>query len=310
MTGAPLPDGADAVVKQEVVTLDSGRAVFSAPVDPWTAVNRAGEEIEPGRVLVEAGTRLTPPSVGLLAAMGVGSIKACARPRVSVISTGDELVCPGEQRGHGKIFDSVSPMLASALKVWGAGEVKLCRCRDDEQTLSAQLESSLVDSDLVLAVGGVSVGDYDFTVPAMLGTGIGRIFHGISQKPGKPLFFGVDESGRCAFGLPGNPASALVCAAVYVRTALELMAGVGEPAPETSCAIAGAELVNRTGRTRFLRVTVRINASGVRVCVPAGGQGSYMLSSFAVSDALAELPPEPVTTGRGERVDIYPLGWS
>jgi molybdopterin molybdotransferase len=122
MTGAPLTAGADAVVMKEIVTVDCDRAVFRAAVQQWTAINRAGEEIQPGRVLVEAGTRLTPPSLGLLAALGVAEVAVHARPRVCVLTTGDELVAAGEPRDLGQIFDSISPMLAVALGAWGAGK--------------------------------------------------------------------------------------------------------------------------------------------------------------------------------------------
>ncbi len=310
MTGAPLPDGADAVVMKEVVTEKNGHAVFHAPVKPWTAVNRAGEEIQPGRVLVEQGARLTPPSLGLLAAMGIADVTVHSRPRVGVLTTGDELVAAGEPRGRGRIFDSISPMLTVAFEAWGAGPVKVARCRDNKDILTREIASSLKECDIVIVVGGVSVGDYDYTVPAMDRAGIVKIFHGVRQKPGKPLYFGSGPEGQCVFGLPGNPASALVCVAIYVRPALEILAGAAEPRPRVRTAVAAVELVNRTGRTQFTRVTTRISDDGLLECAPAGGQGSYMLASFAVSDALAQLPPGPAAVRQGETVQVYGLGWS
>jgi molybdopterin molybdotransferase len=294
---------------REVVTEEEGGAVFRAPVEQWTAVNRAGEEIEPGRLLVAAGTRLRAPSLGLLAAMGFSAAEVHARPGVAVITTGDELLAPGQPRGHGQIYDSIAPMLSAALGVWGAGEVTLRRCRDNVETLHTEIETVLDCLDIVLVVGGVSVGDYDFTLPALERAGVKKIFHGVAQKPGKPLYFGKTPDGRLAFGLPGNPASALVCGAVYVRRAMELMAGVSRPEPRIVWAVAGEELTNRTGRTQFVRVETAVRGDGVLECRSAGGQGSYMLSSFAVSDCLAELPPGPVTVSHGEPVALYPLGW-
>jgi len=123
-------------------------------------------------------------------------------------------------------------MLAAALNGWGAAGVALRRCRDDEVLLLEEIESALAESDIVLTVGGVSVGDYDYTVPAMTKAGIEKIFHGVSQKPGQPLFFGAADNGKCAFGIPGNPASALVCAAIYVRYAMERLAGATQPQPQ------------------------------------------------------------------------------
>ena len=309
MTGAPLPEGADAVVMKEVVTESGRKAKFAAPVPAWRDVNRAGEEIRVGRVLVAKGQRLAPPVVGLLAAMGIVKVRVHGRPRVAVIATGDELVPPGGERTHGRIYDSVSPMLSAALSGWGAAGVELRRCGDDETLLRDQVAQAMENAEIVLTVGGVSVGDYDFAVPAMVGAGFKQVFHGVRQKPGKPLFFGVTDNGKCAFGLPGNPASALVSTALYVRRALEIMAGSLDPAPRSLQAVAGAELINRTDRTQFIRVVARVRDDGITECEAAGGQGSYMLSSFAASDALAELPPGPMTLPAGEPVTVYPLNW-
>jgi molybdopterin molybdotransferase len=309
MTGAPLPAGADAVVRREVVNESGGQAVFRAPVAVWTAVNRAGEEIAPGTLLAAEGKRLLPPALGLLAALGVNRVRVYRRPRVAIISTGDELVPPGAQRGHGQIFDSVTPMLEAALAAWGVAGVRSVRCGDNESALRQAIAAALDQADVVLTIGGVSVGDYDFTLPALESVGIRQVFHGIAQKPGKPLFYGTTPTGKLAFGLPGNPASAMVCAALYVRLALELLAGVREPEPQPVRAVAGEELINKTGRTQFVRVVSRLGAAGVLECRAAGGQSSYMLGSFAAAAALAELPPGPVTIPRGEPVTIYPLGW-
>ena len=260
-------------------------------------------------MLVEAGTRLTPPSLGLLAALGEAEVAVHARPRVCVLTTGDELVAVGGLRGRGQIFDSISPMLAVALKNWGAGQVSLSRCHDNESQLAGKIAKALQSCDIVIAVGGVSVGDYDYTVPAMQKSGIVKTFHGVKQKPGKPLFFGKGPQGQSVFGLPGNPASALACAAIYVRPALEIMAGASEPEPRMRKAVAAVELVNRSNRTQFVRVVTRIRDNGVLECSPAGAQGSYMLGSFAAADALAQLPPGPAVVRQGDLVQVYGLGW-
>jgi len=305
MTGAPLPEGADSVVPREEVGEEGQSAVFSAAAEPGRFINRAGEEIAAGEVVWRAGEMLTPAGVGLLAALGVDSVSVYPRPVVSVVSTGDELVEPGEARAHGQIFDSLTPALSCALADELCFEIHQYRCPDDRESLYCMLGLALEKTDLALVAGGVSVGDYDFSLPVFERLEVRKIFHGVDQKPGKPLYFGK-KGEKAVFGLPGNPASALACFYLYVRPAVRRFAGFADPRPAWKKGRLAGPVENRQARTHFVRGQATLTGTGWEV-KPAGRQSSYMLVSFSRANALVKLPPGPVSLAGGEEVDFLLL---
>ena len=306
MTGAPLPEGCDAVVKREDVAEREDSVVFSGPVAKGNFINRQGEEIEQGSVLWPAGEILNPAAVGLLTTFGICSAAVYPAPSVSVIATGDELIAPGQPRSGGLIYDSATPMLAAAFRAAHIERIDSLRCRDDPTALQEALSRALADSDIVVTVGGVSMGDYDFVDDAAERAGVEKVFWKVSQKPGKPLYFG-SKGDRLLFGLPGNPAAVLACFHLYVLPALRRIMGFSAPGPEWRSGFLAEAMDNGTDRTNFLRVVARRDGRGHYLLERAGGQSSYMLGSFSRANALALIPPGPVRLDAGEKVQFTPL---
>ncbi len=308
MTGGPMPEGSDAVVQQEDVDEKADSVTFYGPVAKGNFINREGEEIARGDILWPAGKALNPAAIGLIATFGVSSIAVYPAPSVFILTTGDELIAPGEPRGYGEIYDSVTPMLASALRRAGFDRISSRRCKDDRGLLHDALSLALAESDIVVSVGGVSMGEYDFVRDVAERAGVEKIFWKVSQKPGKPLYFGK-KGDTLLFGLPGNPAAALACLQLYVLPAARRIMGYSSPGPEWLNGVIAEAMENRPDRTNFLRVVARKDAHGGYLLERAGGQSSYMLSSFSRANALAQLPPGPVRIDAGEKVQFAPLFW-
>ena len=309
MTGGALPEGADAVVKREDVKEAQSQITFYHAVEPGSFINRQGEEIAEGTVLWPAGRRINPAALGLFASQGIDMVKVFPAPKVSLVTTGDELVEAGGSRTGGQIYDSISPMLVSCLEQAGAVIAGVLRCGDDLSELSVTIQEALKESDITITVGGVSMGDYDLVLKCLEQLGVVRVFWKVAQKPGKPLFFG--KSGRkLVFGLPGNPASSLVCYLLYVLPAIRRMMGYPDPGPLWYQGRLAARVSNKDTRTFFARgIYVPEHPGGYRL-ETALGQSSYMLSSFAGANALIELPPGPVTLEAGRKANFTPLSWT
>ena len=306
MTGGPVPEGCDAVVQREDVAEGDDSVTFYGPVAEGNFINLEGEEIAPGNILWPAGEMLNPAAVGLLATLGISSVEVYPAPSVFTLTTGDELVAPGGPRGYGEIYDSVTPMLASAFRAAGIGRISSKRCKDDPGLLYDALSRAVSEFDIIVTVGGVSMGDYDFVGEVAARAGVEKVFWKVSQKPGKPLYFGR-KGDRLIFGLPGNPAAALACFHLYIKPALRSIMGFSAPGPEWRNGTLALEMENKTDRTNFLRVVARKDSQGGYLLEQAGGQSSYMLSSFSRANALAQLPPGPVKLGAGETVQFTPL---
>ncbi|HUU26923.1 MAG TPA: gephyrin-like molybdotransferase Glp [archaeon] len=309
MTGGALPEGADAVVKREDVKEGESAVTFSSPARKGSFINRQGEEIKQGEVLQPAGRIINPAALGLLATLGVTVVPVYPPPKVSLITTGDELLRVGSPRGCGQIYDSISPMLGAALKRAGVEKVSTCRCKDDPVFLQELISRAAERSDLVVTAGGVSVGDYDYICAVMENLGVEKIFWRVAQKPGKPLFFGRKES-RLFFGLPGNPASAMVCFLLYVLPAVRKIMGYPDPGPRWQEGRLACAIENKDWRTHFMRGRVSEDSQGGFLLEKAGDQASYMLSSFAQSNALLELPPGPVQCEAGAKIRFVSHFWN
>jgi molybdopterin molybdotransferase len=300
-TGAAVPSGADTVVMQEKCTVQDGVLVLNDPnLKQGDNVRPVGSEITAGALALDAGTLVTPAAAGFLAGMGVHEVAVIAKPRVSIIVTGNELQQPGEPLGYGQVYEANSFALLAALRQLGIQQVPVYRSPDNLDTLTDWLLQALENSDMVLMTGGVSVGDYDFTLEAFDACDVKKVFHKIKQKPGKPILFGMAGS-KPVFGLPGNPASVLTCFYQYVYMAMEVMTGRVNLLEKRKMPLL-SPYRKPAGLTHFLKA--KFTELGVELF---GGQESYKLNSFARSNCLAVMPEDATELSAGELVEIHLL---
>jgi molybdopterin molybdotransferase len=306
MTGAPIPHGADAVVPVEWTDGGIAHVAVAQRPEPGNAVRLAGEDLHAGDQVLTAGTVLGPRQVGLLAGIGRARALVRPRPRVVVISSGDELVEPGHPLGEGHIYDSNSYTLAAAARRAGAVAYRVGSVADDAKTVTDTLEDQLVRADVVITSGGVSKGAYD-TVKEVLSK-LGTVdFPEVAMQPGKPQGFGVIGEDRTPiFTLPGNPVSAYVSFEVFVRPALRKMMG-REPYTRTPVSATVAEaFTSAPGKRQFARGYAEPTAGGWEVQV-VGGHGSHLLGSLAQSNALVVIPEQVTGMRPGEQVEVWLL---
>jgi molybdopterin molybdotransferase len=300
-TGAMIPAGADAVIRVED-TERRGEAVrLLAEVRAGTAVRRAGEDVRAGDPLLAAGTVVRAAEAGALAAVGHAAVPCAARPAVSLVVTGDELVEPGEPLGPGQIRDSNAfaiPPLATA----AGAEVSPAAIAPDDRTGTVELLERALAADVVVVCGGVSVGEHDHVRPALEALGVEEVFWRVSLRPGKPTYFGVAPSGALVFGLPGNPVSAMVTFLLFARPALLAMQGA-DPAAARIEAALGADHRSVPGRAEAIRVRLEPGPRGW-VATPTGPQGSHVLTSMIGADGLAFAPTEAEAMRAGEPVPV------
>jgi molybdopterin molybdotransferase len=304
MTGAPMPHGADAVVPVEATDGGVVRVQIRESRAVGSHVREVGEDVEAGNVVLRRGTLLGPGQIALLAAAGIARVRVVPRPRVVVISTGDELVEVGRTPGFGQIVDSNSVMLTAAVTAVGATPFRVGGVPDDARTLMDTLEGQLVRADVIITTGGVSMGAFD-TVKEVLSRVGTMQFDKVAMRPGMPQGFGVlGEEQVPVFTLPGNPVSALVYFHVFVAPALRAMAGRPEPSypPGYVPAVAAEPFGSVAGKMEFVRVI--LDDDRVRL---AGGQGSHMLGALAAADALAVIPEDVTEVAAGDELMCLPL---
>ena len=306
MTGAPVPDGADAVCKVERTRPgEPGTVVIERSVDAGENVRAPGEDIAAGDEVFAPGTVLTPAHVGVLASLGVEAVTVHPRPRVAVLATGDELVSGPAPLAPGKIRDANRPALLAQLAEDGFVPVDLGRVGDDPDAVAAALERGGASADAVVVTGGVSVGDRDVAKEV-----VGRLcddmrWMQVAIKPAKPFAFGImTASGVPVFGLPGNPVSALVSYELFARPALRQRAGHGTVDRPRLAAVADADLRRRAdGKLHLMRVVASAGPDGTVRVRPVAGQASHQLRSLADADALA-LVPDGDGVRAGEAVEV------
>ena len=304
MTGAPVPDGADAVVMvEDTVRLGDGgdRVRVTRGGAAGDHVRPVGDDLQPGDLVVAAGTVLTPAHVGLLSTVGRTAVTVVRRPVVGVVSTGDELVPAQDQLGPGQIHDSNRPQLLAAAAAAGFVPVDLGHVPDDAAAIEAVLFEGAATCDALLTSGGVSMGDHDLVKVVLDDVGDMRWMQ-VAIKPAKPFAFGLlpGPAGPVpVFGLPGNPVSSLVSFELFARPGIRTMAGHARPHRRRVAATAGADLRRRPdGKTHFVRVVVEDDDAGQLVAVPTSAQGSHQMTGLAAADGLAVLPDgDGVTAG-------------
>lgn len=294
MTGAPMPVGADAVVIVERTrTVEGGVAVLAA-VGPGDNVRRAGDDLRAGVAALSAGTVLRPAALGVAAGAGHPTVAVHRRPRVGVISTGDELVAPGVPLGPGQIRDTNRAVLLGLLAADGFEPIDLGRVRDDADEISSAISAAVERCDALLTTGGVSMGDVDLVKVVLDRLGEMRWMQ-LAIKPAKPFAFGVLSSGdrrSPVFGLPGNPVSSVVSYQLLARPGLRRLAGFADDqlVRRSVPAVAASALRRRPdGKVHYARVALRRDSSGTLLASSAGGQHSHQLSALAAADGLAVL---------------------
>jgi len=290
MTGAPIPAGADAVVMvEDTERVGDDRVRISAEVEVGAAVRGAGDDVQPGDVLFEPGTLVTPAIVGVLAAVNAREVSVHPRLRVAVMSTGDELVEDGRPLAPGEIRESNRRMLAGALRATGCEVVDLGIVRDDEDELERVLRSAAGECDAIVTSGGVSMGDYD-VVKAVLGRIADMTWMQIAIKPAKPFAFGTIH-GTPVFGLPGNPVSSLVSFEMLARPALRRMMGHARLARPSLVAVADEALARRPdGKVHLMRVVTEFADDGRCHVRSVRAQGSHQLAATAMAGGIAIVP--------------------
>ncbi|WP_326629593.1 MULTISPECIES: molybdotransferase-like divisome protein Glp [unclassified Streptomyces] len=332
MTGAPLPAGAEAVVPVEWTDggtgggpADTMRAHSHAPQDaggevrvhrPVAArahVRARGSDVQPGDLALRAGSVIGPPQIGLLAAIGRATVKVRPRPRVVVISTGSELVQPGEELTGGQIYDSNSFALTAAARDAGAISYRVGAVTDDADMLRATIEDQLIRADIVVTTGGVSVGAYDVVKEALSSVGdadepgSGIEFRKLAMQPGKPQGFGsIGPEHTPLLALPGNPVSSYVSFELFVRPAIRTLMGLKDVTRPTVRATLKTDrtLTSPSGKRQFLRGTYDAEEGTV---TPVGGSGSHLIAALAQADALIVLPEDVTSAESGTVTEVILL---
>jgi len=305
MTGAPVPDGATAVVMVEKTTQgEDSTVVIKAPVKPGENIRKRGEDFKSGSLVIKAGAVVRPAEVLMLATVGAPFVFVHRKPRVAVLSTGDELVDVSSVPSTGKIINSNGYALAALVAECGAEPIQLGIARDTKESLRKKLSRAMT-ADCIISSGGVSVGDYDFVKDVLQEMGSSMIFWKVAMKPGKPLAFGV-IGGRPAFGLPGNPISSMVAFEQFVRPALLKMSGRTEIFRKTFQARLTRDVKIKPGRMNFLRARLTDGPDGLSV-EPLDGQGSGVVSTMVRANSFIIVPADSAGFKAGDRVKAQPF---
>jgi molybdopterin molybdotransferase len=300
MTGAMLPRGTDCVIPVEEYELTAGVASLKDPVlfEPFRNVQRRGSDSKPGEPMLKSGARLGAPEIAVVASAGLAHVSVGRQPTFMVISTGNELVEPGQPIAEHQIRRSNAYAVVAALREHGFDQIGNDHIPDDEETLRDRLAGHLQERDVLILSGGVSKGRFDLVPKVLKALHVQEVFHQIAQRPGMPMWFGVTARGGAVFGLPGNPVSTLICLARYVVPAVVAAMGA-EPAPPETIRLARAVKRGRPVAS-FVPVSVRYDENGEIVALPIVPSGSGDFLALAGTHGFVELPPQ---------ADPYPEGF-
>jgi len=299
-TGAVLPSGADAVLRVEAADVVDGRIVVEQQVEQGQDLRRAGDDIRVGEAVLAAGTRIGPVELGVLASLGTTRVSCHRRPQVSVLTSGDELLEPGESMRPGAVRDSNAYSVPALAERAGATTALAGPAPDDLEATRAAIAPTL-DADVAVICGGVSVGEHDHVKAALAELGVEQRFWGVALKPGKPTWFGT-RGDTLVFGLPGNPVSAMVTFILLVRPALTAMAGAAPDRTRTA-AILDRDYEKAPGRAHAIRCRLSLREDGWHAA-PAPHQGSHVLTSMLGADCLALAPAESGSLRAGELLEV------
>jgi len=305
MTGAPIPAGADTVVRFEDTRMEDDHITVFEPPLPGENVRQAGEDVQAGEQVLEQGTLLRPQEIGMLAAVGRTEVAVFRRPRVAILGTGDEVVSPAETPGPSQIRDANSYAVAAQVQRWGGVAMVLGVARDQEELVRQGIRQALeLQADFIITSGGVSVGDFDLVKQVMDAEGEMR-FWSLNMKPGRPMAFGA-VGGIPLLGLPGNPVAAMISAELYARPALLKMQGHADWSLPAVRARLTHSIERKDGRRHYLRVALRETSSGYEAML-TGDQGSGILKSMVQADGLAVIPETARKLPAGSEVEVILL---
>jgi molybdopterin molybdotransferase len=319
-TGATVPAGADAVIRQEQVDADGDRVTLRAAVAADDDIRQRGEDFAAAATVLRRGTRLGAPELAAAVAAGASELWCARRPRVAILCTGSELRAPGEPLGPGEIHNANAVTLGALAIRCGASTTPAERLADDRPAIEAALAAALHGADAVIVSGGVSTGPHDHVKPALDALGVRQSFWGVAIQPGKPTWFGTfappGDAGRQAnsqgrpsrpvFGLPGNPVAAYVAFVLFARPALLALQGSVSPRAADEVAELGIPIKRRRDRVQAIRVRVE-RANGRTIAIPNGPQGSNLISSLLGADALAMVPAGEGTLPAGSPLTLIAL---
>ena len=295
-TGAQLPDSANAVVMQEHVIVRDYVIQLKEVPKIGQHIRNVGEQIEKGDMSLVKGDKLNPSSIGILKSFGLESVTVTRLPKISIISTGNELVIAGQKLQAGQIYESNSQVIRSALQQKGLKVLHSFKVKDSLDDTQQAIEDAISSSDIVLISGGISVGDYDFVSTALNNLGVEEIFYKVLQKPGKPLYFGKKDS-TYVFALPGNPASTLTCLYVYVFTLIDAITNSNNIGLKRIQFPISEDFENPFGKALFLKATLEDGSVTI-----LNQQNSAMILSFARADALVYIPADCIAVRNGQLV--------
>lgn len=303
LTGAPIPEGADAVVKYEETEINGELVSIFTPYHAGENIVPAGEDVAQGEFIAARGTVISPPILGLMAALGIGEVPVFKRPRIAIISTGDELLDISEALKPGMIRNSNSYTLAAYCKEAGAEPIILASVKDRAEEIGAQIEQGLAAADMVITTGGVSVGDYDVVGEAIDSIGAETLYWKIEIKPGSPNL-GAVKNGKVILALSGNPAAALVIFHLLGIRYIKKLAGRSHYLPECCEVILKSNFRKLSPRRRFLRGKLVIE-NGTSYMQITGAQGNGVLRSMIDCDLLAEIPAGSGPQPAGTKLNAY-----
>lgn len=301
-TGAALPDWADHIIVVEASTVIGTQCTFNDPGGIYGQhIRKKGSQISNNEVAVREGSRINPATIGFLYSLGFTMVKVNRSLKISILVTGNELRKPGQETKRGEIYESNSVMLEAACRSVHEPDVRTYHCPDNESELTEKVKQLLQTSDILIATGGVSAGDYDYTTKAFTNCNVTKHFHKIAQKPGKPMYYGTAGTTH-VFGLPGNPAAALTCFYEYVLPCINSINGATQiQLPQITLPIKD-QWSKKAGLANYLKG--RISESGVEL---QPGQESFILKSFAESDCLIYIKQDRTEINSGEGAEVHLL---
>lgn len=303
-TGAPVPAGADLVVIQEEAVREGSTVRFEAGQDPKSNIRAAGGDFRSGDGLLDEGVVIDPWRLSLIASAGWAQVPVARRPRVAILATGDELVPPGGTPRPDQIFESGSFSLAALVGAWGGEAFRLTASADDAAAIAATV--GRVEADLIVTIGGASVGDHDLVKPALRTLGLDLAVETVAVRPGKPTWFGRLADGRRVLGLPGNPASALVCAELFLRPLLAALTG-GDSEVRLVPARLAVPLPAGGPREHWMRAALSIDPEGRTVATAFPDQDSSLVGVFARADALLRRTVGAPAVSANDVIEVLPL---
>lgn len=297
-TGGPVPLGADCIIQKEwVINFGESIQVLQKTNEQGLNIREIGSSVEKANLVIKRGTCLHPYQLAMLASLGISELLVFPAPSVTLIITGNELIKPGESLAVGQVYESNSIGLASALQSVGVTNLSILHVKDSLAETANAIRVALNQSDMILLTGGVSVGDYDFVAEAAKQEGVIELFHGVKQKPGKPLFFGTYQE-KLVFGLPGNPSSVLHCFQQYVMPAIKLIEGKQRDA--SIQALLTEPFTKKPGLDFFLKAYFQ---EGMVTILPA--QASYQVGAFSNANCWVELPFDESLFHKDQLVTVH-----